>query len=230
MSALKVISCLLHYPDGGLQAHAEELVAAVDAATEPGAASRDALRGLIHHLADNDLLTLQGEYVDTFDRGRSRSLHLFEHVHGDSRDRGQAMIDLIRVYGEHGFHIDCAELPDYLPLFLEFCAQIGPADAREWLEQVAHVLQLLHQRLLRHHSPYAAALQALLELAGADSEDDEVRRQIADEAADDTPAALDKVWRESPVTFAGAPAPACAPASSVQQVHWVGRRADGSKL
>ncbi len=230
MSTLKVISCLLHYPDAALQAHAGELVTAVEAAPDLGAASRDALGGLIRHLADNDLLALQGEYVDTFDRGRSRSLHLFEHVHGDSRDRGQAMIDLIRVYGEHGFHIECAELPDYLPLFLEFCAQIPAADAREWLEQVAHVLQLLHQRLLRHRSPYAAALEVLLTLAGVDSDDEEVRRQIDGEAADDTPAALDKVWRESPVTFAGAPAPACATASTVQQVHWVGRRADGSKL
>ena len=229
MKTLKVIGCLLHYPDAELQAHGDELLAAVEAEPRLSVAQREALAGLIRRTVKSDLLELQAEYGETFDRGRSRSLHLFEHVHGESRDRGQAMLDLAEVYREAGFEIDCSELPDYLPLFLEFCAQIPEADAREWLEQVAHILQLLHQRLAQRESPYAAAMSALVALAGARTGVAEVRDQVAAESPDDTPAALDRVWMEDPVTFAGS----CDPAGNGQTthtVHWEGRRADGSKL
>jgi len=229
MKTLKVIASLLHYPEAGLHTHAAELIDVVEGERRLGEPQREALCALIRRSAAADLLELQAEYVDTFDRGRARSLHLFEHVHGESRDRGQAMIDLIDVYRAAGFEIDCAELPDYLPLFLEFCAQIPGDDAREWLGQVAHILQLLHQRLVRRGSPYAPALEALLALAGADADSEAVRGEVASEAADDTPAALDRVWMEAPVTFAGAPNPAGA-GCSAQTVHWVGRNADGSKL
>lgn len=229
MKALKVIACLLHYPDAELQAHAPELISAVAGEHRLAEAQREALCTLIRQTVAADLLELQAEYVDTFDRGRARSLHLFEHVHGDSRDRGQAMIDLIDVYRAAGFEIDCAELPDYLPLFLEFCAQIQEDDAREWLGQIGHILQLLHQRLARHESRYAPALEALLTLADIEAESPGVREQVSSEKPDDTPAALDYAWMEAPVTFAGAPNPTEA-GGGTHTIHWVGRRADGSKL
>src|SRR5699024_3838270 len=151
--------------------------------------------------ATEDLLDAQELYVNTFDRGRARSLHLFEHVHGESRDRGPAMVDLQKEYVAHGFAIDCAELPDYVPMFVEFCSELEPADAIGWLEDVGRLLQLLHARLAEHESRYAVLLEPLLVLAGCPVRDETVQAEVAQEERDDTPEALDRVWLEEPVTF-----------------------------
>ena len=202
MATLKVLAALLHYPDEALQAHAAELLAALDADGLVRGARRAALRSLVARLRDEELLELQSEYVETFDRGRSRSLYLFEHVYGESRDRGQAMVELIGAYREHGLEIAAAELPDYLPLFLEFLSRMPVADALGWLEEIGPVLQLLHARLAARPSPYAVVLEPLVRLAGLAPEA-KVDEQVAAETPDDTPEALDRVWMESPVSFGG---------------------------
>lgn len=201
MLTFKVIAALLHYPEAELVAHVDELG---EALREEGLVEGERLKAFEAHLdrlRSEDLLDLQAEYVETFDRGRARSLHLFEHVHGESRDRGQAMVELRNVYRENGFDIDVPELPDYLPLFLEYLSTRPLPEAVDWLQEVAHLVQLLQARLDEHGSPYAVLLEPLVELSGADLRDPDVRAQVAGEERDDTAEALDRVWMEDPVTF-----------------------------
>ena len=202
MSAtLKVLAALLHYPDERLQQAAGELVEALDGEALLTGSQRAAVVGFIERLRGGELLALQAEYVDTFDRGRARSLHIYEHLHGESRARGQAMVELKRLYQAQGLGIGLPELPDYLPLFLEFLSLQPLEEALGWLEQIGGILQLLHARLAERASPYAALLEPLVRLAGERPGDAGLRDRVARESADDTPAALDRVWRESPVTF-----------------------------
>ncbi len=224
MITLKVFAALLHYPDEALQEHADELDAVLDSDGLIRGTRRAALRGFIDRLRDDELLELQSEYVETFDRGRLRSLYLYEHVHGESRDRGQAMVELIRLYREHGFEISTAELPDYLPLFLEFLSRLPPEEALGWLEEVGPILQLLHARLAARSSAYALVLEPLVRLAGLTPEA-AVQEQVAGEAPDDTPEALDRVWMEAPVSFG--PGDGCGAAQTqtkvrppTQTAHW----------
>ena len=198
---LKVLAALLHYPDEELQAHGNELIAVLADDELLKAEERGAVVDFIDRLCDNDLLEAQSEYVDTFDRGRSRSLYLFEHVHGESRDRGEAMVELLHVYREAGFDISVPELPDYVPLFLEFISTLPAEQALAWLEETGHLLQMLHARLAGRGNPYAVLLEPLVRLAGLDPHDAEFSEEIAAEKPDDTRQALDSVWMEEPVTF-----------------------------
>ena len=116
----KVLSALLSYPTQELQAASAELRAVVADEGLVAGDVRHALNRLISEIAAGDIYDLQERYVFLFDRTRSLSLHLFEHVHGESRDRGQAMIDLQDLYNRNGMAITATELPDFLPLFLEF--------------------------------------------------------------------------------------------------------------
>lgn len=222
MSTLKVLAALLHYPDEALQGVSAELVDALNTDGLITGKRRAAVVDFIERLRDGDLLTLQAEYVDTFDRGRARSLYVYEHLHGESRARGQAMVELKHLYATHGFAIATSELPDYLPLFLEFLSTQPLDEAVGWLEQVGEVLQRLHARLAARANPYAALLEPLVRLAGQRTEEPDVRAQVAQELPDDTPAALDRVWMEAAVTF-GPENGACG-ATEAQPMRWVARR------
>lgn len=201
MLTLKIIAVLLHYPNDAIQTSAAELTTALERDGLLSGRALAAVIAFIERLRDGDLLELQTEYVDTFDRGRSRSLYLFEQVHGESRDRGQAMVDLRQAYRAQGLEITASELPDYLPLFLEFCSTLPAEQAVAWLEQVGPLLALLHARLRERGSRYQVLLEPLLALADVELEDTELREQVTQEAPDDTPTALDRVWMEAPVTF-----------------------------
>lgn len=198
---LKAVSALLGYPDAALQAHAREVAGVLTARAELNAVDREMVAGFADWLTDSDLLEVQGSYVETFDRSKKVSLYLFEHLYGESRDRGPAMIELGNAYREHGLAIDRRELPDFLPLFLEFNAELPEAEALAWLEEVGPVLQQVHVRLADRESPFAAPLRALLRLAGFEPAPAELARAASEEERDDTPAALDRIWREAPVTF-----------------------------
>ena len=200
MSTLKVLAALLHYPDEALQQHAHELTEALRADQLLTGEHCEAVAGFIAWLRDADLLDLQAEYVETFDRGRSRSLYLYEHVHGESRERGPAMVELAQIYRARGFEIATVELPDYLPLFLEFLASLPLGEALGWLEEIGHVLQVLHARLVARDSRFALIMEPLVRLAGLTPED-AVQQAVAQEVADDTPEALDRAWVDAPVTF-----------------------------
>ncbi|CAN7654266.1 nitrate reductase molybdenum cofactor assembly chaperone [Paraburkholderia sp. SIMBA_054] len=213
-AAYAVLGALLSYPDAPLL---DALPEARDLLQDERGLTRDARAGLdqfIDYYAQRDLLTLQENYVALFDRGRATSLYLFEHVHGESRDRGQAMVDLLRMYEEHGLHLAAGELPDYLPVFLEYLSRLPPADARALLAETGEILQSITTQLAKRGSPYSFVVGALLPLAGIgkgekpDTLHDDDAQQVP------TPAdyrALDAAWADEPVRFVGAATPAQAP-------------------
>lgn len=199
---LKVLSALLTYPTAEMQAAAAELKAALAA---EGVLPKSAMTGviaLIDDLAARDLYDAQERFVLLFDRTRSLSLNLFEHVHGESRDRGQAMVDLLAVYEAGGFAPTANELPDFLPLFLEYASTRAVQDAQELISEPGHVLAALDRRLSKRSSPYAAVFGALVALAKVrlSRADIEALDAEPDPEADDL-AALDAAWEEEEVRF-----------------------------
>lgn len=198
----KALSALLCYPGDSLKAAAGEMRAALAADGILADGARRALEGLITEIAGDDLLDLQERYVLLFDRTGSLSLYLFEHVHGESRDRGQAMIDLQAHYERNGLAIGAAELPDFLPLFLEFLSTRPLPEAREMLGQTAHILTALAERLHKRGSSYEAVFRALVEIAGAKPKAEEIAGLLDQPDTDPTDlAAIDKAWEDQPVTF-----------------------------
>jgi nitrate reductase delta subunit len=207
---LKALSALLTYPTADIQKVAPVLSSVLEAeGLFPGAVRAD-LRKLTGEIATADLYDLQERYVLLFDRTRSLSLHLFEHVHGESRDRGQAMIDLKSQYEDAGLAMDTAELPDFLPLFLEFLATRPLPEACETLGQPAHIFAALAERLRKRQSPYEAVFRALLALSAAKPKDEEVSAllQLPDPDGTDL-AALDAAWEDEPVNFGPGSADGC---------------------
>jgi len=198
----KALSALLSYPSAELKDAADDIREVLfKEALAPDLAMRQ-LDRLIDDLKTLDLLELQERYVFLFDRTRSLSLHLFEHVHGESRDRGQAMVDLKALYAEGGLDVSASELPDFLPLFLEYLSTRPADEARRLLGEPLSVIAALNERLTKRKTPYAAAFQVLETMAGrapAQSELDELRK-----APDDDPndfEALDAAWEDEPVIF-----------------------------
>jgi nitrate reductase molybdenum cofactor assembly chaperone NarJ/NarW len=212
MIIFKALGALLTYPTAELQAAAGEIAAVIDAEKRLRKADKAALHALLAKLADADLLDLQERYVALFDRGRATSLNLFEHVHGESRERGPAMVDLMQVYERAGFALSAGELPDYLPAMLEFLAQRPFAEAAEMLADCAHILRKLGETLRDRDSRYAAVPAALLALVGEAGlpAPAPVREAERARAADDK--ALDEDWMDAPVIFGPEGAPGCKPA------------------
>lgn len=189
--SLRALAALIGYPDAGLRAHLSELIEALDAEAALPASRRAELRALAGELARLDPMEAESRYVETFDRGRSTSLHLFEHVHGDSRDRGPAMIDLKQTYEAAGLALGPEELPDHLCVVLEFASTQPAKVAREFLGEMAHILTAVFSALVQRGSPYASVVAAVLELAGERVQAVAIE---ADEAIDDSyaePAAFD---------------------------------------
>lgn len=160
------------------------------------------LAPLADELAGQDLYELQARYVDLFDRSRSLSLQLYEHIHGESRDRGQAMVELLKLYSSHGLELTAKELPDHLPVFLEFLS-LRPADeAAALLGQAAHVLEALRERLKKRQSIYARVFDALVALVAADRNPEALKALLQEPEDDpDDLEALDRAWAEEQVTF-----------------------------
>lgn len=201
MIELVVISRLLEYPDAALWQHQQEVLEAL--ASGENLASDDAqqVASFFRELTSQTLLDAQASYSELFDRGRATSLLLFEHVHGESRDRGQAMVDLLAQYEHHGLQLDSRELPDHLPLYLEYLAQLPFTEAIGGLQDIAPILALLQARLQQRESAYATLFTALLTLSKTAVDNGQVAEKIAGEARDDTPQALDAVWEEEQVKF-----------------------------
>jgi len=197
---LRACAALMSYPSAELQAHAPEIREAIRAegALAPGPLNR--LDALIRSFETTDLLDLQSAYSELFDRSRSLSLHLFEHVHGDSRERGQAMIDLAKQYMDQGFFLEANELPDFVPVFLEYASCLPPSEAREMLAQPAHVFVALAERLDKRESPYSAIFHAIASLAGVRPDADAVA-EIDERTPPEDPVSIDDEWEEAPVSF-----------------------------
>jgi nitrate reductase delta subunit len=230
--SLKAIARLLHYPDRELLANSSILAEVL--LEHPGLSvdERALVRDFMTRLRDADPYDLQAEYVATFDHSKKVSLYLFEHVYGESRERGPAMVELINAYREKGLEMDSRTLPDYLPLFLEFCALLPEAEARAWLKDTGHVLQQIHVRLVQRDSDYAVLFRVLLSLLELEHSPQELRETAAGEERDDTRAAFDRVWMETPVTFGPEhPGAGCSAAKQGPEapIQWRPRRSDNGR-
>lgn len=197
---LRALAVLLGYPSAELQANIGSVREAIVGERSLPNADFRRLEPLLARIAGADLLDIQSDYSELFDRSRSLSLHLFEHVHGDSRERGQAMIDLGQQYMEAGFFLDSTELPDFVPVFLEFASCLPPHEAREMLGQPAHVYAALAERLDKRQSPYAAIFHSLVALAGV-KPDAEALAEIDGNTPSQDPVEIDEEWEEAPVSF-----------------------------
>lgn len=208
--SLRVMAALLSYPDEPMRACLPELGDIMRREGALGAARQAELAALIDSLSAADPLDAEAEYVQLFDRSRNTSLHLFEHVHGDSRDRGPAMIDLAQTYEKAGLYLAPGELPDYLPAVLEFVSTQPPAEARAFLGEMAHIFNAIFGALQERGSPYASVLGALLELAGEKAQ--------AVKLAAEPP--LDESWAEPPA-FDGCSSKGQARPGAPQPIHLV---------
>lgn len=185
---VRVLARLLAYPGAELRAALPELTTALRREKALSGTRVVELVAFARHLATIDPYEAEARYVDTFDRGRATSLHLFEHVHGDSRERGPALADLQQTYERAGLYLTAGELPDYLPAVLEFASMQPARVAREFLGETAHILNSIFSALLQRESPYASVIAAVLELAG--------ERVQAVPVAEEP--AMDEAWAEPP--------------------------------
>lgn len=204
ITVLKTASILLSYPTQEIHAALPELAEILECGNQAKQREVQLLASLARDVADGDIYDIQERYVFLFDRTRTLSLHLFEHVHGESRDRGQAMVDLMAVYEENGLTIDEKELPDYLPMFLEFLATRSEEEAREMLTQTLHIISAIGERLKKRKSIYASVFRAL-ELFVKSKPDQALVDTILARPEDDPDdlEALDAIWEEEIVKFGG---------------------------
>ena len=163
---LRALGYLLSYPDAQLRSVMPQLIDALRSEQALPAQRMAEIEAVCQHLAALDPLEAEARYVDNFDRGRQTSLHLFEHIHGDSRERGPALLDLAQTYEKAGLLFNAPELPDHLGVVLEFASTQPAALAREFLGEMTHILNALFTALLQRQSPYASVIAAILEAAG----------------------------------------------------------------
>ena len=207
---LKAFSLVLGYPTRELQQAMPQISSVILSDSRLTTLSRRKIEPLLELLATDDIYDLEERYVLLFDRSRTLSLNLFEHVHGESRDRGGAMVSLLETYRDGGFEPATSELPDHLPVLLEFLALSSLSEARKTLADAAHILDALAVRLSRRESPYAAVFAALLGIAGVKRDDAAVSGLLSE--PDDDPndlKALDQVWEESEVVVGPDPNAGC---------------------
>lgn len=216
MKSFRALSALLSYPTADLQAAVPEIRALLRAEGVFPGAQLAAMEPLLRGLQAGDLFDLQETYVLLFDRARSLSLNLFEHVHGESRDRGGAMVDLLETYRAGGFDLTGAELPDHLPVLLEFLSTRTRAAAAGILADAGPILVALADRLVRRETPYAAVLAALVDFASADPTTEAAQTLLAEAMDDPTDMeALDATYAEAQVMFGPDPNAGCPAARDV---------------
>ena len=214
--SLRVLARLLSYPDAQLRGDLSDMRQALVAERALPTARLAELGALMSTLETGNSLENEAEYVEVFDRGRATSLHLFEHVHGDSRDRGPAMINLAQTYEKAGLFLGPNEMPDYLPVVLEFVSTQPPTEARAFLSEMAHILNAIFNALQKRNSMYASVLGALLELCGEKAHPVKI---VADEP-------LDTTWEE-PMVFDGCSVKGQTKPDQAQPIHFV--KTDASK-
>ena len=159
------------------------------------------LTQLFDYLQTTELLDLEVNYVNLFDFRHLLSLHLFEHLYGDSRDRGQAMVDLVAQYEQANLQLNVGEMPDYLPVFLEYLTRLPCDEASQKLGIYVDTLALLEARLKKHASPYAVIFSILVFLSAAKPDDVFITKKMQNYAIKIDYKALDKL-HEEPEVFA----------------------------
>ena len=207
---LKAFSLLLSYPTSELQQAMPAIRESVLSDSRIAGSARRGLVRLTDRIAADDIYDLEEQYVVLFDRTRSLSLNLFEHVHGESRDRGSAMVSLLETYRGEGFEPAVNELPDHLPILLEFLSTRANAEAKEMLADAAHILEALKERLEKRRSDFGSVFAALLNVANSRADSSAVAELLRrpDDDPDDLES-LDDAWEESEVTFGPDPNTGC---------------------
>ncbi len=210
MKTFRALSALLSYPTADLQAAVPTIRSVLTGEGVLPPAQAAAIDPLLDSLAEDDLYDLEERYVLLFDRSRTLSLNLFEHIHGESRDRGTAMVDLLETYRDGGFDLCGSELPDHLPVLLEYLGTRSLAEARALLADAGHILVALAERLTRRDAAYAPVMAALVALAATPADTEAAQALIAE--ADDNPEdleALDATYAEAQVMFGPDPNAGC---------------------
>lgn len=198
MMSFKAIGALLNYPSSEMISALDEIKVCLK---QEGTLTKD-LSKLLDHLSSTDLLELQEQYVDLFDRTRTLSLHLYEHVHGDSKDRGQSMVDLQTIYNLHGYGMSQPELPDFVPLFCEFLSLAPEKASRSMLGEASTVFEVIRKGLEKRESLYVAAISSLIELGGTKINFAELEKILKAQPEDeDSLESIDAAWEETPVSF-----------------------------
>lgn len=209
MKTFKILGLLLTYPQGEVVKASNELLGILREEALLPAKSLKKLEGFVAGQKLSDLMALQEDYVETFDRGRAHCLHLFEHIHGESRDRGQAMVNLSEMYAGKGLVIDSNELPDYLPLFLEYLSLCPLQEAAELLGEAIDVIAVIGGKLKKSHSPYAAVFAALEALSSIKPDRHKLKEALEKAPGDpQTLEELDEQWKEAEA-FSGDPLADC---------------------
>ena len=204
MKTFKVLGILLSYPKPDWVSHLDEFGPLLMEEKFLPKKHLQTVLAFIEEMKSADLFSVQEDFVSTFDRGRSHSLHLFEHIHGESRDRGQAMVNLLDAYEEKGFFIDKAELPDYIPLFLEFLSLCPEDEAVALLGEPIDIMATIATRLKKRDSSYAVLFDALVALSKVKPSQEKIQEVMAQPLEDDSLEALDKEWEEA-AAFGGQP-------------------------
>ena len=197
MKTFKLLGLLLSYPQPEWLQHLDDCRHVLSEEQLLTGKSLSSVLAFIDKLESSEPYRLQEDYVATFDRGRAHSLHLFEHIHGESRDRGQAMVNLTATYADKGLIIDRAELPDYLPLFLEFLSCCTPGEAVQLLGEPVEVIAAIGQRLKEKDSPYSTLFAALVKLSRARPKPEWMNTLLASTPVEDSLDALDREWEET---------------------------------
>jgi len=199
LKTYKILALLLSYPDKELQEFLPEIEMMLreDALLQENEIEKVAQ--FVEIYATKNLLQWQGQYVQLFDFSRSVSLHLFEHVHGLSKDRGQAMVDLMDEYAEQGLEMHTGELPDYLPVFLEFLSTRSSAKAAQLLSEPVHIIQAIYNTLDEKENSYRLIFAALVSLSATKPSKAAVDKLLKNQR----PLDFDKEYAEEPVTFGG---------------------------
>jgi nitrate reductase delta subunit len=199
MLTFRVLSALLSYPTPEFKAETARAERILRTDGVLAGAHLENICALLRQMNSASQLEVESAYIEAFDRGRSTSLYLFEHIHGESRDRGQAMVRLLMRYRMHGLDLDSKELPDFLPLFLEFLSTCRPDVGRKYLTEVIDIVDVLASRLRQRGTTYAAVLEAIGSIVPRNAAQHPILQDAYDR--DDLPAALDAAWEETPVTF-----------------------------
>ena len=205
MKTFKLLGLLLTYPEGTVYSESNELLQTLRSeALLPEKIIKKVETFLTAQKAQ-DLMAVQEDYVETFDRGRAHCLHLFEHIHGESRDRGQAMIDLSETYAAKGLYIDNNELPDYLPLFMEYLSRCEFQDATKLLGEAIDVIAAIGAKLKKNKSPYADIFTSIEVLSAVKADTEKIKTALREAHKDPkTLEELDKQWKEAEA-FTGDP-------------------------
>jgi nitrate reductase delta subunit len=212
MMFYRIASALLGYPDADLRAALAEIGQAVATGADIESEERAVLDRFIVELDGRNPTAAEEEYVRTFDMVPEHSLSLTHHLIGADRNRGPAMIGLTEFYGSHGFEIAEKELPDYLPLLLEFVSLLDVAEGKAFLARWNKVLRQLRANLAEADSPYADLIGLIEKRSRLAATDDDC--EIVP-AVPKTDPCLDDGDFDPPVTWTG-PAAASPCASSTQ--------------